>query len=388
MTLPASVAPRRTRRPNGTERRAQGVILAVALVVGTIAGLAVSPRSPFRSGSSTKTTVPLVRLAAGRTLLFAHVDAHRQTDLIVLLALQPGGRAASVVFVPATTVVQVPSLDLTPLRDVTLYADRYLLVTSVENALGVRIDDLLTVNDASLAKLLAPVRSLRVNFSAGVRLDDARGSESFAAGPVVMSPPEAQRVMLAHEADGALSHLVTVQAVFAAWFDAVHARPAVAASMLKLTTSARVLVGAAAAQTRFDTLPVDSIDSGDGQQRFQIRDADAATLVADDFAFARVSFEGRRPRVEIQNGVGTVGVTPRVARLLVPAGANVLLTDNTPGFGVATTTVVYYRDADEAAARAFARILGVGKVAKGDTPIAVVDVTVVIGHDYVVSHPQ
>src|SRR5262249_10979500 len=159
-----------------------------------------------------------------------------------------------------------------------------------------------------------------------VNVSDSAGSVVYGAGANDLTTTQAQRVLLGHETDGTLSHLVTAEAVLRAWFTALHA-PGIARTTLRVEPHAGVLVGAATAKARFDTLPVDPVDAGVADtgagERFQIRDHDTALLVASDFAFARLGIGGRRPRVELLNGVGAAGITPRAARLLVPAGADV-----------------------------------------------------------------
>jgi hypothetical protein len=86
--------------------------------------------------------------------------------------------------------------------------------------------------------------------------------------------------------------------------------------------------------------------------------------------------------VELLNGTGEVGITQQVARKIVPAGGEVRLTGNVPGFGVKETRVVYYRDESRSAAEQMLRALGVGKIARGEQQVDVVDVTVVVGADW------
>jgi hypothetical protein len=376
---------RRGRRTPVSERRAQKRVVVLAIVAGVAAMLLVAPRTPWINSASAPTPTIITRPVTGRTLLLAHLDATRHADLVMLVARQPGGRSANVVFVPSRTVVQVPSLDLASLSDVVHDSDRGMLATALENALGIRIDDRLLLDNAGLAALLAPAGTLSVDFPNGVSVEDRSGTLRFAAGRTQLSPADTRRVLLGNEADGALSHIVTVQAVVAGWLAALR-NPVVARATLQNGAPTRLLLDAARLPTSFETLPVDSVDSG-GAERYQLRDNEVAALVSHDFGFARRTFEGRRPRVEILNGVGKSGITPKAARLLIPAGADVRLTNNVPGFGVAATTVVYYRDGDLAAARAFARALGVGRIARGDTALQVVDLTVVLGNDFVGSHP-
>jgi hypothetical protein len=92
--------------------------------------------------------------------------------------------------------------------------------------------------------------------------------------------------------------------------------------------------------------------------------------------------EGTRPRVELLNGVGGVGITQRVAGIVVPAGGEVTLTGNVPGFGVNRTRVVYYRPEARAAAARLAKALRVGEVVPAADAIDVVDVTIIVGRDF------
>lgn len=386
-----STLPRRShvRSRSGREirRRKQVLVIAAAVVIGLLTAIVADQHLPIRHTSAPKPTVAPTPPAPGRTLLLAHLDRERRADLLALIGVQPGGRSASVVLIPPPTVVEVPSLELIALRDVARASDRSVLATAVENALGVRVDDLLVVDDARLTDLLAPVRKLSVDLPHSVVLGAGARAVDLPAGPNSLTAAQAQRVLLAREPDGAVAHIVTAQAVLQAWLDAIRRTPALATATRRVARTSGVLVAAARATTRFDSLPVDAIDAGDNE-RYQIRDADAATVLRNDLGFATVTFAGARPKVEILNGVGEAGISPRAARLIVPNGFEVRLTGNVPGFGVRSTQVVYYRDRDVVAARRIAGLLGVGTVAKGDTQLDVVDVTIVVGRDFVNRHPQ
>jgi hypothetical protein len=132
---------------------------------------------------------------------------------------------------------------------------------------------------------------------------------------------------------------------------------------------------------RYEVLPVEAVASGLAQ------DADLWSVKADELEAMvdRVAPEAtpaaERIRVQVLNGTGEVGVAQIVQPLLVPAGASVALTGNADRFDYATTQVVFYDDADRAAAEAVRSALGVGEVVKSLTPLSVVDVTVVVGAD-------
>jgi ribosome-associated protein len=172
-----------------------------------------------------------------------------------------------------------------------------------------------------------------------------------------------------------------VQAVLQGWFDRMR-NESVARTTIKVSSQARNLVALARADVGFDTLPVDTLSSG-SIARYEIRQPDADQLVRADLPSAMFTF-GTRLRVEVLNGTGAIALTQEVARRVVPAGDEVTLTGNVPGFGVRHTQVVYYRTADLPAARRLAAALGVGSVALGNVPLDVVDLTVVVGKDF---HP-
>jgi hypothetical protein len=106
-----------------------------------------------------------------------------------------------------------------------------------------------------------------------------------------------------------------------------------------------------------------------------------ARYVAAAFPRALLGRGVGRPRVEILNGTGAVGLAQSIASRVVPAGGQVTLTGNVPDFGVTETQVVYYRDADRREAQRLLRALGCGSLKKAERAIGVVDVTIVSGAD-------
>ena len=170
-----------------------------------------------------------------------------------------------------------------------------------------------------------------------------------------------------------------MQAVLQAWFDRLRTA-SVARATVRALPSASNFVALAHSDVNFDTLPVDVLSSG-SISRYELRQPDAGRLIRSDFPWAMLT-AGKRPRVEVLNGTGAIALTQEVARRIVPAGGEIILTGNVPGFGVKRTQVVYYRVADLPAARRLAAALGVGSVALGNVPIDVVDLTVVVGSDF------
>jgi hypothetical protein len=374
-------APERRRRRERRDRSAQIAVLVFALFVGLVAGIAGSPRgATANDGDRTPTTTRAARarVLPARTMLFGHIGLDRRLDLLVAFGWERGARRGTALLIPSTLMVEVPSLGPQAVADVPNLASQRLLEVVVENALGVSFDGMVLVADAKLAAVLAPAGTMTIDLPAPARVDDSAGTLTLPPGRHDIEPAQAMR-LLAGRATDQLSHLVTVGAVLDGWRAALADR-AVADATLQVDQRFLPLAIARNAEVRNSTLPVERLSSG-GEERFRLRPGDAAAAVERLFPWALIS-DGPRPRVEVLNGVGGVGVTQSVAALVVPAGGEVTLTGNVPGFGVEATRVVYYRKDAAAAAKRLAEALGAGAVARATNAIDVVDVTIIVGKDF------
>ena len=102
-----------------------------------------------------------------------------------------------------------------------------------------------------------------------------------------------------------------------------------------------LMATARASSHRTDTLPVDSIAIAGGE-RFEVREAELIRYVKRAFPKARLGSGSPRPRVEVLNGTGFLGVAQAVADKVVPAGGKITLTGTLPGFRRPTTQSVSY----------------------------------------------
>jgi hypothetical protein len=375
--------PRGRRERMRRDRRRQGAVIAVAALTGLIAGALGSPRDHTARALSPPTSTTLAPAPVpARTLLIGHLDPTHRLDLLAVAGIDRGGRVGSVVFVPTSTLVEVPSFDTQALIDVPRLGSSTLLETTVANALGLNFTNMILVNDTQLAELLAPADHLNVTFVNSVQINDAAGTLAFSSGQATISAADATRLLIGPATGGELEHLVAVQAVLEAWFARLRSA-SVAVATERVTGSAHALVALAGTDVSFDTIPVDELSSG-SVTRYELQEPAANTLVRADLPDGIIT-TGRRPRVEVLNGTGAIALTQAVARRIVPAGGEITLTGNVPGFGVHHTSVVYYQPAELTAARRLAAALGVGSVAEGNIPIDVVDLTVVVGADF---HPN
>lgn len=372
-----SRAARRRRR----SRWNQGLVVLVAAVAGLVAAAAGSPRggggdaAPVEAGDGTGAAEPVPNVAA-----LGHLDADGALDMLVILGFV-GEQAGNAVLVPPSTFVDVPSLGTQRIGDVVRFGSDQLLEIALENSFGVAIDELVLLDDAQLASAFAVLPRLTVDLAGAVRVDDEAGTIGLPRGKHEIDTSAAVRMLVGTEAAGELAHQVTVRALLEAWRVALGDERAASATVAT-EPRLRGFVERAGLELRYDTLPVEAVSVGGGETRFSLRRDDAARLLRAAFSESLLNGGEPRPRVEIRNGTGTVGLTPLVAALVVPVGAEVTLTGNVPGFGVVETQVVYYDAEDRAPATRLAEVLGVPEVRRARERVSVVDVTIVVGEDF------
>ena len=365
---------RRSRRKRASRNHFWTVVIpsiaiALAITVGIGDLLRSNDDSGPRSGSKPDSK------PYNDTLLMAHTGSDGRGDLFALVGTGP--RATSVLLIPAATQVEVPSLGVQTLASLPTQGDSALLATAVENMLGVRVGSAIVLDDAALGDALAHVAPLTVDLHANVKLDD---ETTIPKGIQKLDAATAARVLTVPQSGSELDRLVTVQDVLDGWFAGLRREQAASASVAA-RPELGVLVDVANSQGhRTDTLAVASVATGSGE-RFEVRRDDLVRYIAIAFPNALLAPAGQRPRVEILNGTGAVGVAQGAASKLVPAGGEITLTGNVPGFGVEQTQVVYYREKQRKDAQHLLEALGCGILKKAGRAIGMVDVTVIVGAD-------
>jgi hypothetical protein len=380
MTTGRDVARPQSRRRSHDVRN-QLIVVVLAALAGLAAAAFGTPRvsadSSDRQASSDDPRTGTTADADAETVLLTHVEPDGGTDLLVLLGLDDD--SGSVLLIPTAALVEIPAFGLQTLADAPRLAGLSTIDTTIENALGVDIDRTIALDDATLAELIAPAGAITVDFRRGVEVDDEAGTVSFGAGEQEITAADAVRLLSGSDPAGELAHLVTVQAVIDGWRRALSDDGV--ADQTTQVADVSPFVRASGADLHYETLPVEAVSTSLGEERLSLRRDDVAALIERDFGWARFT-DGERPKVEILNGTGGVNVAQGVSEKVVPAGVEVTLTNNVPGFGVGETVVVYYRDEDADAARRLVEVFGVGKVAKGDRALGVVDLTIVVGADF------
>lgn len=415
----AATRPRRSGRHRRGGRRQQlrrarrrRRLLRTGLVVGGLVGLA-------GLGLLAATRLPLggepAQVARDRAVApggdaqpslllvtFDEQDPKAGASVAFVLARDPAENSATLLFLPTTTVADIPGHGLDRLARAFAYGGGPLVAATVENLLGVDLDGVAEVSEQGWAALFGRVGGLTVEVPERLVEQAADGSRRVRFEPG-RQPLDGQRLAelmtMTAEDDDHLDRIPRVQRVLTAFLAAVAQDPQLLDSVVAdgapmLDTDVPVeqvrslLDAAARAQADHRlailTLPVAPIGSGEeGAVRIDAERADR--LVSERLAAsvpAPTAAAGRR--LQILNGNGEPGIGQQVAERLLPAGFRVAVTDNADRFDHAETRIVVYDDSARqlALARDVQRLLGVGRIELSRTPTSVVDITIVVGDDF------
>lgn len=304
-----------------------------------------------------------------------------------LVVVNPSGAGGNLVYLPAGTMLEVPSLGLVPLREADASGGAALAQQAVENLFGQAIDLVSGVDEAGLVEAVRPAGTLTVDVPTRVeRVTGDRVEVLFPAGDATV-PPERVPDLLGAPAETDLVRLVRHQAFWEAWTGAIAAEPGAAPPVGVMGDLAELVSNLAAGPIGHHLLPVEALGADPGAGAlYRVRTDELDALIADVLPGA-VPGE-QRISVQVLNGVGEPGLAQLVQPLLVRAGARMALSGNADRFDYQTTQVVYYDDSHADDARRLRDALGVGEVVKSRSGLAVVDVTVVLGADFASDPPS
>jgi hypothetical protein len=355
---------------------ATAAVVVIALVV------AVWPSSKHHAATSNKTAkAAAAAVKASPPVLMAQQDAKGNAASLILLVPAAKDKGGTVVLIPPGAMAEVASLGLEPVGQALGLGGPQRLEATVENLLGATIGTVALYDDTHLAELLQPAGALSVRIDKRVEQVDGKGQVNvlYEPGLQQVQPADAP-VLLATKGDGSdLDRLVRHQKFVEAWLARLKTLPAAIPAQPPALHAAvaALLKGPVSTQV----LPVHSLGTtGDGEL-YQVDQAELRNVVAAVFPGPRPG-AGVRPRIQILNGTGAVGLAQRVADALVPAGVEVKLTGNAGRLDYLETQIVFYNRKDQAVAERVQKALGAGRLVLSRNPIDVVDVTVIVGRDY------
>jgi hypothetical protein len=379
-SLPPSPPPvrRAVRRRERRRRRWQLVgtaVVVLVVVAAVIAALVHAIGDSDAAAPSTQVTddaPAAVPAATGpRTALIVQAGSDGRAASLTVLATGP--HTHELVLVPPGTMTELPSFGLESLGSALSLGGPALLQASVENLLGVTLDDVVVVDDGRLRDLVANAGELTVDLPQPV-------TTRWDAGRNVIAPSDVGTLWAAPAETNDLARLARHQAFWEAWLSRLRRdRRALPGGSLR-----PYLDALRRSSVSIDLLPVEALDAGAGSELYKVRDDELEALVKSSLPDAVERGARGRPRVQVLNGTGAVGVAQAVTLRLVasPVRARVAYTGNADSFGHDETQVVFYDRKDQAIAERVRDALGVGRVVLSRVPLGIVDITVVVGGDF------
>jgi len=369
---------RRRRRRDSRRRRFGFGFLAVAIVAAVVLAFT----HPWRRAAPASMRHPAAATRAAllpSSAVVVQRDAQGSAVSVTLLVANPSSGGGHVVLVPPETMTEVPAFGLDGVGKALGLGGPSLLQVTLENLLGVPLPPAVVVGDAQLTGFVQGAGPLDVNVPTRVEQTDAAGNVNvlWDAGPSTLAPSDVPRFLSARGEGNDLARLARHQTFWMAWLAKVAHDPSAAAGLPP--DLARVVRQLAAGTVNYQILPVEAVDAGSGgDEVYRVRQSDLDQLMGQLLPGVSPS----RIRVQVLNGTGAIGASPRVAERLVPVGGRVILSGNADSFAYAQTQIVFYDRSRQQAAERVRQALGTGRLVLSRQPLDVVDVTVVIGKDF------
>ena len=393
VATPGSTSPQRPSRRARRQRRQRRQRLVQRLtILGTaVSVLVVVIAVAFAIGAAITDDEEADDPLAGTDEGIADARGGAPADGVVLLAQQGADGAAvsltlltaeHLVLVPPGVMTEVPSFGLDAVGTSLGLGGPALLQATVENLFGVTVDHVVLVDDAALASLLGPAGDLTVDVPERVEEVGPRGAVRvlWDAGPTLIGPGDAGRLLAAEGETNDLGRLARHQAFWESWLAALEDDPAAVPE-----GELAPYLASLADDATIELLPVETVDAGaSGAELYRVRETELDALVRRALPGAPLLDRTSRARVQILNGTGAVGLAQEVTLRLVqpPLRARVLYTGNADSFDHAETQIVIYDRAHQAMAESVRTALGAGRVVLSRRPLGIVDVTIVVGKDF------
>ncbi|HVL64542.1 MAG TPA: LCP family protein, partial [Actinomycetota bacterium] len=336
--------------------------------------------------------------AVSSALFFGSPREGDPARFLTLLSVDEDDDTAAIIYIPAATAVEVPGRGLLGVGEA-LEGGVPLLRVAAENLLGIEIDAHVHLTAADTERLMATVAPLEVDVPREVKVAAGRGRARivFRSGAQRLSASNLTQLLFTPGLDGDQVELGSRHlAVWDGLLDAYEDSPEALGEQVRAAATALEradvpgdeiaalleMVAATAPERRtLSILPVRQVSVGGGElyaaDRAEIEAFLAQTLggtAADEDLIA----------VQILNGNGVPGIGQEAAERLVGNGFRVALTGNAPRLDYKRTLIVTY-DRSEAgldAARRAKALLRVGRVQVSAQEQGSVDLTIVIGKDF------
>jgi len=321
-----------------------------------------------------------------------------ETRWMTLIQVDASGSEATIAYLPAHTGYEVPGRGLQGIGEALGTGGISLVSVSVENMLGVPIDHFIELPATEAEALFEQTGDLTVNVPQEVRVSAGADSSQvlFAAGEQVLPPRFQTDLLYVAGLEGDETELGSRHLAFWQSFVETHSgdpqalETAVAAVPGALDSSDSTsedrasflmdLVSVAPEDITLASLPVEEEVTGE-TKLYSISDDDIRSFVGETFG----EVPGEQIRVQILNGNGLPNTAQAVAERLVGEGYKVVLSGNANRLDYDTTQIVIYESTPEAqaAGERAGELLGVGNLQVSVNQQGIVDVTIVVGKDFI-----
>ena len=372
---------RRRRDRDRVRRQRISVVLAVAGVfLITIALVLASRDDGEKGGRAGSATRPGATVRGPSPVLLTAEREDGRAGWITAVVPAASGKGGSLLLIPPGTMTEIPSLGLEPLGLALVAGGGDRLLSATENLLGATLGGAVVVDDAQLTELASAAGALTVEIPNRVEQvqDSGRVTVLYEPGPNRVEPADVPHLFSARGRGTDLARLARHGSYWEAWLARIREQPPADPPD---SPAYQALAAVAASTARVSVLPVQAAGTLEGDdEAYQVDKAAIGKVVASVFAGRPAG--GNRPRVQVLNGTGELGLAQRVSQRLIPAGMQIVLTGNANPLGQRETEIVYYDPAKRPVAEKIRQALGVGLLVHNRNRADVVDVTVIVGKDF------
>ena len=385
-------------------RQTAGGVLAAVLALGAIVGVGLLAKRVVDPPKE-KVAVPLQEPPAeppgGSTLFFGTREdaaADRGAIWMTLFHYDAENDKASIVYIPPHTAVEVPGRGLQGVGEAYGSGGIPLLLVATENLLGVSVDRYVELSDTDARVFFEGIGPITVDVPAEVRVPAGKDQARliFVDGPQELTPDLLVKLLYIVGIDGddvelGSRHLAFWDALLdqyedpeeiAALFEGAGA--ALGESDAPAEEHAEFFASIAALepeQRTITALPVRPISAGDSEL-YATDEDELAEFVASTIGTGRD--KPAEIRVQVLNGNGVPGIGQEVANRLVGEGFRVILSGNARRLNYKKTLVIAYDSSETGIglAERARELLGVGEVQVSAQQQGIVDLTIVVGKDF------
>lgn len=397
----------RSSRRRRARRRSRVMIVLLVLALG--AGAIWAGASLVGSRGTSGGKGPGVAAGGAQTTYLMMIrndaDLSRRSDMLALFGLGRGGRNPVTLLIPASALAEIPGHGLDQAGRGFSFGSMTLQNLVVDNMLGIAIDNSVAMTDLVIIKMVDQLQGLDIDVASPLSIErEGALITKFEPGTQRMDGAKVRDYLLFQAADETeLSRLARSQQVWEAlierWGDLGAGALAqrfrqlgrdyrtgleTGLQPLDLAEFFTAFAAAGPDQRAYVTLPVTPVSAGDSQPALRIDEDAVKALTRQYFAGSVPASPYRGTRLEVLNGNGVPQIGEKVGLKLIPSGFRFVVNRNARSFDVERTRIIVY-DRDEkslGAARKIRELLGVGEIQIGPRSQSLVDVTVVVGHDF------